>query len=149
MTTTSNIQISSDLDKLRIDDVQKMLSKAFWSPGITKNEIQKGIRNSALVAGAYMETGRQVGFLRVISDKVRFAYIMDVIVSEELRRKGIGQRMVRFAMAHPELHDVYQWLLITQDAHGVYEKCGFQEIERPELWMSVIKPRPARTKYDG
>ncbi len=128
-----NIEISASRDKLKIADVQAMLSTTFWSPGITVEEISKGIQNSSLIVGSYMADQRQIGFLRVISDKVRFGYIMEVVVADEFRRKGIGQEMVRFAMAHPELGDVYQWLLITKDAHGVYEKCGFQKLQTPEL----------------
>jgi GNAT superfamily N-acetyltransferase len=144
-----NIEISADLDKLKIKDIQSMLSKVWWSPGITADEIQKGIRNSALVVGAYLNNQSQVGFLRVISDKVRFAYIMDVVIEESMRRKGLGQAMVQFALAHPELKDVYQWLLRSRDAPGVYEKCGFQKLQNPEWWMSMIKSRPDRKNFKG
>ncbi len=144
-----NIEISADRNKLKIKEIQLMLSNVWWSPGITAEEINKGIHNSALVVGAYLDNQRQVGFLRVISDKVRFAYIMDVVVAESSRRKGIGQKMVQFAMTHPELKDVYQWLLGTKDAHGVYENCGFQKLQNPERWMSIIKPRPDRKKFEG
>lgn len=148
-TSDMNVDISADANRLRMADVHAMLAGAFWSLGITIAEIQKGIRNSALVVGAYSEDGRQVGFLRVISDKVRFAYILDVIVAEELRRQGIGQAMVRFAMANAELKDVYQWLLITRDAHGVYRKCGFQPLQATELWMSIMSPRPDRRTFEA
>lgn len=142
------IKISSEQNELRMSDIHAMLSNAFWSLGITEKEIYKGIQNSALVVGAY-DNKQQVGFLRVISDKIRFAYIMDVIVAESYRRKGIGQKMVKFAMEHIEMKDVYQWLLITKDAHGVYAKCGFQKLRNPELWMSIINPRPDRHNYNG
>ncbi|MBN2178507.1 MAG: GNAT family N-acetyltransferase [Deltaproteobacteria bacterium] len=142
------LEISSDQDKLRISDIRAMLSNAFWSLGITEKEISKGIQNSALVVGAY-KNKQQVGFLRVVSDKIRFAYIMDVIVSENYRREGISRKMVQFAMEHNEMKDVYQWLLRTKDAHGVYEKFGFQKLQDPELWMSLIKPRPDRHDYHG
>ncbi len=143
------VDISSSRERIRLDDVQEMLSRAYWSPGITKNEINKGIANSALVVGAYIPGGRQIGFLRVVSDKVRFAYLLDVIVHDDYRRNGIGTRMVRFALSHQELKDVYQWLLATQDAHGVYEKCGFEALRNPEHWMSIRTPRPERNEYDG
>jgi len=143
------IEISSDEKDLHIDDICNMLAKVYWSPGITENEILKGINNSALVVGAYAENGRQIGFLRVVSDKVRFAYLQDVVVHEGWRRKGIGQKMVNFALSHDELRDVYQWLLVTTDAHGVYEKCGFEPLQHPEKWMSIIKPRPDRAAFIG
>ena len=143
------VEISSNKEDLRIDDIHKMLSKVFWSPNITENEILKGITNSALVVGAYNERGKQIGFLRVVSDKVRFAYILDVVVHEDYRRQGIGQKMVKFTLSHPELKDVYQWLLVTMDAHGVYEKCGFELLKNPEKWMSIITPRPDRANFMG
>jgi GNAT superfamily N-acetyltransferase len=143
------VEIKDNNAILRIDDIQAMLSKVFWSPGITKAEILKGIKNSALAVGAYGEGGRQIGFLRVVSDKVRFAYLLDVVVHEDYRRQGIGQKMVNFALSHQELKDVYQWLLITRDAHGVYEKCGFTLLKNPEKWMSIISQRPDRANFTG
>jgi GNAT superfamily N-acetyltransferase len=143
------VNISSNKADLRIDDIHNLLSKVFWSPNITENEILKGIKNSTLAIGAYTESGQQIGFLRVVSDKVRFAYLLDVVVNETYRRHGIGQRMVKFALSHPELKDVYQWLLITKDAHGVYKKCGFELLKNPEKWMSIIKPRPDRANFIG
>ena len=143
------IIISANPDDLRLDDIHAMLSKMYWSPGITANEIGKGIRNSALVVGAYLEDGSQIGFLRVVSDKVRFAYLADVVVNEDFRRQGVGRKMVTYALSHPELADVYQWLLVTMDAHGVYGKCGFEVVKNPEKWMSIWKPRPNRNDFPG
>ena len=42
------------------------------------------------------------------------------------------------------LKDVYQWLLITKDAHGVYQKFGFNAVDRPKDWMEIRYNRPAR-----
>jgi N-acetylglutamate synthase-like GNAT family acetyltransferase len=145
-----NTKISADPARLRIDDIQGMLSKTYWSPGISKNEIEKGIRNSALVVGVYDDdAGRQVGFCRVISDKTRFAYLLDVIVAEDCRYRGIGLAMVRFTVTHSDLKDVYQWLLKTSDAHGVYGKCGFAPLAETEKWMGKIGPRPERREFEG
>lgn len=123
--------------------VTEMLSMSFWSPGIGIDEVTKGALNSALVIGAY-DNDEQVAYARVISDKTRFAYILDVYVDERFRRKGIGQAMVNYILKHDDLKDVYQWMLITKDAHGVYGKCGFRELSRPEDWMEIRKARPGR-----
>ncbi len=143
------VKLSSRSADFRMGDIREMLSKVYWSPGITAREIEKGIRNSALAVGAFAEDGRQVGFLRVVSDKVRFAYVMDVVVEEACRRQGIGRKMVDFALSHPDLKDVYQWYLYTRDAQGVYGKCGFEPMKNPEMWMSVVKPRPDRADFKG
>ena len=130
-------------DNMDFARVTAMLTLAFWSPGIGINEVKKGALNSALVIGAF-NGNEQVSYARVISDKTRFAYILDVYVDERFRRSGIGQSMINGILAHAELKDVYQWLLITRDAHGVYSKCGFSELSMPGSWMEIRNNRPER-----
>ena len=120
--------------------VREMLAKSFWVPDISFDEIIKGTKNSALVVGAFID-GQQIGYARVISDKTRFAYILDVYVSEDHRRKKIGRSMIQYILTHNELKDVYQWLLITKDAHGVYSPLGFAPVSRPFDWLEIRKQR--------
>lgn len=120
-----------------------MLTTAFWCPGIKKHEVLIGAENSALLVGAFVD-GIQISYARVISDKIRFAYILDVIVNEKFRNKGIGQKMINYILKHPDMSDVYQWLLITKDAHEVYKKVGFSNVSRPNDWMEIRKTRPNR-----
>lgn len=129
-------------EAMDFERVTEMLSKAYWCLGIGIDEIRKCAGNSALVVGAFDGAGRQVGYARVISDKVRFAYILDVYVDEGYRKQGIGQGMMRHMLGHPALAEVYQWLLITRDAHEVYKKVGFAPVSRPLDWMEIRKPRP-------
>ena len=137
-------KISDDIKIFDYDKVTRMLQAAFWSEGIGMNEVRQGAANSALVVGAFTPAGDQIGYARAISDKTRFAYILDVYVDEKYRKQGIGQEMVKFIINHPSLKDVYQWLLITRDAHGVYSKVGFKQLENPEKWMEIRNPRPER-----
>jgi len=97
-----------------------------------------------LVVGVFSKDEGQIGYARVISDKTRFAYITDVYIEENFRKKGIGQKIINYILAHEELTDVYQWLLITRDAHGVYNKVGFNPVTRPLDWMEIRKARPER-----
>jgi GNAT superfamily N-acetyltransferase len=121
--------------------VTEMLTTAFWSPGIQIDEVIHGATHSALVAGVFDSQHRQIGYARVISDMTRFAYILDVIVDEGCRKQGIGQAMIKYLLEKPELKAVYQWLLITKDAHEVYKKVGFKVTERANDWMDIRKPR--------
>lgn len=139
-----NIIISDGFDNMNFVKVTEMLSKSLWCPGIKIDEVKKGALNSALVVGAFTENNTQVGYARVISDKTRFAYIMDVMVDESCRRKGIGQKMINHILSSKELEDVYQWVLRTKDAHGVYGKSGFKPVARPGDWMEIIYKRPER-----
>jgi GNAT superfamily N-acetyltransferase len=136
-------------DHMDFNSVLKWLSDAYWSPGITKDEVILGAKNSSLVVGGFDEFGKQVSFLRIISDKVRFAYILDVIVDPDRRGKGIGRAMVKYAMNHPEMSLVYQWVLKTKDAHGVYAKLGFETMNDPERWMAIQRPRSDRSQFQN
>jgi GNAT superfamily N-acetyltransferase len=144
MEHTVDFFLKSGFDNMDFNEITGMLGKTYWSPGIQQSEIIRGAGNSALLVGAFTSDNRQIGFARVISDKTRFGYIMDVVVHESCRKQGIGQAMVNFILNNPDLKDVYQWLLITKDAHGVYQKVGFKAIERPGDWMEIRSPRPVR-----
>jgi ribosomal protein S18 acetylase RimI-like enzyme len=140
----SNYVLKSGFDEMDFGQVTRMLKNAWWSVGIKEEEVVKGAQNSALVVGAFTREGPQVGYARVISDKTRFAYILDVYVDENHRRKRIGQDMIKYTLNHPELKDVYQWLLISPDAQGVYGKVGFQQLSESGRWMEIRHERPNR-----
>lgn len=136
-------EIRCDYTKMDFIKVTTMLSQAFWSKNINIDEVKQGASNSALVIGAFSKN-EQIGYARVISDKTRIAYILDVYVDENYRRNGVGQLMVNTILKHHELKDVYQWLLITKDAHDVYSKSGFKPINMPDMWMEIRHERPER-----
>ncbi len=136
--------IKDGFESMNFSEAAAMLSQAYWCKGISREEVEKGAKNSALVLGAFLPEGTQIAYARVISDKTRFAYILDVYVDEKHRKKGIGQSMMKYILNHKELSDVYQWMLITKDAHEVYKKVGFKPLGRPEDWLEIRHDRPVR-----
>jgi GNAT superfamily N-acetyltransferase len=134
MPANQDWELSSDLSRIDWPRVHGWLSSSYWSPGISLERVKRGAENSALVLGAFVGV-EQVGFLRVVSDKSRFAYICDVWVDEKHRAKGLARGMVQFALNHPDFTTV-NWLLATVDAHGVYAKLGFTPLSNPERFMS-------------
>jgi predicted GNAT family acetyltransferase len=136
--------LKSGLPAMDFDKVTGMLKEVWWSPGIGKTEVMQGARNSAVVVGAFTAENEQIGYARAISDKTRMAYIMDVVVDDRYRKQGIGRTMVKHILEHPDLKDVYQWLLMTKDAHGVYSGIGFSPMAHPDKWMEIRNDRPER-----
>ena len=122
--------------------VHGWLLNTYWHTDLTQETVEKTAKHSSMVVGCYFE-GVQVGYLRVVSDTVRFAYFADVIVDEAYRGKGIGRAMVKFALDHPEYATVTRWLLATRDAHGVYAGVGFEPLAKPESWM-IYAPNGGR-----
>jgi predicted N-acetyltransferase YhbS len=118
-------EIDDDRDRVDIDMVHRYLSEeAYWVPGRDRATIERLVRESTRVIGAY-RGDEQVGFARVISDGTSVAWLGDVFVLAEHRGKGLGEELVREAVEHPEHRDV-QWFLSTRDAHALYAKFGFE-----------------------
>ena len=90
--------------------------------------------------GAYHSEQGQVGFARVISDRASFAWLADVWVDEASRGQGLGRRMVRWFLDHPDYATVRRFALTTADAHGVYAQLGFTPLLRQERLMERLSP---------
>jgi GNAT superfamily N-acetyltransferase len=127
-------EIDDDRTRMDWEWVHSRLADTYWHKDLTRETVDKTAKHSALVVGAYRD-GDQVGFLRVVSDTVRFAYLADVYVEETHRGKGLARAMVRFALEHPDYITVTRWCLVTRDAQGVYAEVGFTPLPDPEKWM--------------
>ena len=132
-------QIDDERQRVDFPTVRGWLATTYWSPGTTQADVERGAKYSSLVVGAYL-AGKQVGYLRVVSDRYRFAYIADVIVDPAHRGRGIGRAMVKFSLEHPDHRGLHTWVLATHDAHGVYRSLGFEPLTEPDRWMQY---RPA------
>jgi N-acetylglutamate synthase-like GNAT family acetyltransferase len=147
MQTQDPYEISTDRSRLDVGLIHGFLSSSYWAQGISRSLVEKSIANS-LCFGAFLG-GRQVGFARVISDFSSIAYIADVFVVTEHRGRGIGKRLIQAILNHPELQGLRRILLATQDAHGLYEKFGFQPLSNPERFMSIHRPDVYRKCVDA
>lgn len=142
MTATHlSFTLDDDPARLDLDRITTWLASSYWTPGIGREWVDRAIANTAVLVGAYTETGTLAAFARVVSDKTRFAYLCDVWVDEPHRAQGLGRAMVRFLLEHPELRPVSRWTLATADAQGVYAELGFAHSDRPERWMEIIRQR--------
>lgn len=127
-----------------IDVIHAVLRETYWSPGIPREIVARAAANS-ICAIARDESGKLIGFARVVSDKATFAWLCDVIVLPGRQGKGVGRHLVQKLQAYPELQGLRRWLLGTKDAHGVYEPLGFTEIEEPHRLMHIKNSNPYGT----
>lgn len=134
------IAIRDGMGAMDFEQVTRMLASTHWSPGIGIDEVRKGAENSALVVGAF-DGATQIGYARVISDKTRFAYILDVIVDSSYRNAGIGHRIMAHIQNHESLTDVYQWMLRTTNARSLYLRCGFVPLLETSDILEIKKSR--------
>jgi GNAT superfamily N-acetyltransferase len=128
-------ELDDDRSRLDIDAIHRYLSEeSYWAKGRTRERAEAAIAGAARVIGLYRD-GPQVGFARVVSDAVTFAYLADVYVLDGHRGHGLGVELVREAVETEPWNEL-RWILGTQDAHALYEKFGFRTpsdriLERP------------------
>ncbi len=132
-------KITSDPNDLDFDVIYQFISTSYWAKGIPKITLKKAILNS-MVFGLYEDSGRQVGFARLITDKATFAYLADVFVLDKYRGRGLSKFLLESIVEHPDMQGIRRFMLATQDAHGLYEKFGFEAVENPEILMQIWQP---------
>ncbi len=130
------ITISTDKNKLDVPFIQNFLKDIYWAAGRTIDEVQTTI-DASFCFGIYLDD-QQIGFARVVTDYVVFAYLMDVFIDENYRGKGYSSILIDAMMKEPKLQQVKIWRLATSDAHFLYEKFGFKSLAAPEKMMEKV-----------
>ncbi len=130
------ISVTTDKSQLDVSFIQNFLKDIYWAAGRTIEEVQTTI-DASFCFGIYLD-GKQIGFARVVTDYVVFAYLMDVFIDENHRGKGYSSILIDAMMNEPQLQEVKIWRLATTDAHFLYEKFGFKALAHPEKMMEKI-----------
>jgi GNAT superfamily N-acetyltransferase len=128
--------ISTDSARLDVTVIHGYLSRSYWAAGIPIRTVERSIERS-LAFGLY-EGAAQIGFARVISDFATFAYLADVFVLESHHGRGLGVWLMEVVRSHPDLQNLRRWMLMTRDAHGLYRKVGFRELDDPVRCMQIL-----------
>lgn len=130
--------ISTDKNKLDIDAIHDFLTnRSYWAKGRSIEKVKCAIDNS-LCFGIYNNADQLIGFARVVTDYIVFAYMMDVFILEDYRGKGLGKKLIDYIIHYPDLQCLRKIMLATSDAHGLYEQYGFKRIENADMFMEII-----------
>ncbi len=130
-------EVSMDDTLLNVAWVVGQIRSAYWGGWRSEDLIRESLKNS-LNFGLYWVPPEnagwggkitQVGFARVVTDSTTFHWLCDVIIREDLRRKGLGTMLVEKVLAYPDFKTGVM-MLGTKDAHSFYEKFGFAKSEQ-------------------
>ncbi len=133
----NELEINTDKNRLDIIYVNEFISNSYWAKGRELEAMQTCIDNS-LNFGVYLD-GKQIGYARIVTDYVQFAYIMDLFIGENYRRKGYSKELMKYIMEFEKLKNIKVWRLATSDAHELYKKFGFKALANPEKLMELMK----------
>ena len=136
-----NVYISTDKEKVDLRFVHQYLSEeAYWSKGIPFETLKRSVENS-LNFSLFLDS-KQVAYARVITDYATIAYLGDVFVSPPHRGRGFSKLLMEYITAFPCLVGLRRWILITGDAHGLYEQFGWKLLDQPAKWMEINNKNP-------
>ena len=125
------IELDDDPQRIDVAAVHAFLTEhAYWALGRSRERQKDLVRDADRVVGLY-DGERQIGFTRTVSDGNSIAYLADVYVLPAYRGQGLGTELVRASVDEGPYANVC-WVLHTEDAHGLYEKFGFEN-PRPKL----------------
>ena len=80
----------------------------------------------ALTTSAWTRDGRLIAWTSVVSDNVRHAFLLDVMVHPAFQGQGIGRRVVLMAIEEMRSRGVTAFHVdCAPDRAAFYEKCGF------------------------
>jgi GNAT superfamily N-acetyltransferase len=136
---TGELTISNRNSDLDLDMVYAFLSQeTAWAQGMPRETFERAVAGS-LCFGGYLD-GRQIAFARVITDEATFAYLSDVFVLPAYRGNGYASALMKHIFARPSLAGLRRIVLVTTDAHHVYEPHGFTALAHPERYMELHRP---------
>ncbi|TFE02349.1 GNAT family N-acetyltransferase [Jeotgalibacillus salarius] len=108
------------------EEVEKLFQEAGWSrqiPDWQKEKFTLIFENSTW-AFTVWDHDRMVGMIRVISDQVMAANIMDLVVSTDYRGSGVASKLVELCLQKLPHGD---WFAHTSaNNFPFYQKCGFE-----------------------
>lgn len=130
--------ISTDPARVDLGVVHRFLTGSYWAKDVPLETVRRSLAHS-LPFGLY-RGAEQIGFARVVSDFATVAYVGDVFVLDAWRGRGLSVWLMRTVVAHPDLQGLRRWILLTRDAHTLYEKVGFTPLAAPPRWMERWDP---------
>ncbi len=139
--------ITTDPARGDVDAVHAFLSRSYWADGISKELVQRSIDQS--IPFSLFDGDRLAAFARVVTDRATVAYLGDVFVLPEYRGRRLAVWLMECISAHPDLQGLRRWILLTRDAHSLYEKIGFTSLRAPERWMERWDPEVYRRAPRG
>ncbi len=129
-----NFHISTNRSDMDVEFIHYFLSEeSYWATGRSRELVEKSMAHS--ICFGLFEGKKQIGFARVATDYVVFAWLMDLFIDPAYRGQGLGEQLVHAIVDHPDLKEVNGIGLRTEDAQGLYSKFGFTDIKNPDTWM--------------
>lgn len=122
-----NLEPISVLSESHVIDLHALYQGEWWTRGRTLDQVRQMLAApQVIIAFAEPDSGRLVGFTRVLTDGVFKGLVLDVIVAPAYRGKGLGRLLLDAVVQHPALQGVkHLELYCRPEVKPLYERWGF------------------------
>ena len=120
-------RIVSSTENINSEEVLRLLKMTYWANNRTIEQIEESMASSFCYGLFPADEDRLIGFARVISDLATTYYLCDVIIDPEYQHQGFGKALISHIVSLPQYRKL-RGILLTKDAHGLYEKFGFETV---------------------
>jgi GNAT superfamily N-acetyltransferase len=127
--------IADGKNAVNLEAVHRLLGKSYWAKDRSLETISATIDRS--LCFSLFRDEKQIGFARVLTDYVTYAVILDMIIDEEHRGKGLGKWLMETITTHSAIVGIRQ-ILWTSTAENFYQKFGFRPVKDKPILM--VKP---------
>jgi GNAT superfamily N-acetyltransferase len=123
------VRLIERLSEEQVRDLHGLYQAEWWTHRRNVDDVARMLEGSNVVLGFEdEESGRLIGFARVITDFVYKALVLDVIVAASHRGTGTGKALMDAVIEHPELKDVLHFELYCRpELVPFYERWGFTD----------------------
>lgn len=119
------VQLDSENADANAEAIERLYETAGWSrAGDDPKEAAKALKNSYCAFAAF-DGQKMVGYFRALSDGVSDAYLLDLFVDPQYRRRGIAGELTARIVARLKA-DGIEWItaISTPEAKDIYLKIG-------------------------
>ena len=132
------IRLTSDPAAIDLRLAHRWIASTYWATHIPWETFDLACSHSLVYAA--FDGDAQVGFARVVTDRATFAWLADVFVAEPSRGRGVASTLMSAIMADERLQGLRRFVLTTVDAHGLYERFGFERLgDRQGRFMGIAR----------
>jgi ribosomal protein S18 acetylase RimI-like enzyme len=118
--------------------ITELLANCFWSKNIPIEYVERFIKYSLCFGVMKKLTDELVGFGRVVSDFTTYAYICDIVIAPEHRKKRLATMLINEIINHNDLKGIKTFsLTTTEEARNIYQKSGFKKIQNVENQLEI------------
>ena len=120
------MKVVYELTSEHIKQLHALYQGEWWTKGRILEDKIKAVKGSQICIGVIDENEKLVGFVRVITDFIYKALILDLIIKEESRKLGIGEKLINLIKNHKKLKEVNHFeLYCLPELEEYYAKHGF------------------------